>query len=145
MDPNMNGAVTNFHISPAVWAIYVVIVVVLIASIWRVFTKAGKPGWWAIIPIVNTFVLCKIGGKPGWWILLFLIPIANIVFLVLVYHGVSKAFGKSGAFTVGLIFLSFIFFPILGFGKARYQGNYGGVQPEFGYYPYPPQGPQPGQ
>ena len=136
---NSTTTMTGFHLSPAGTIVYVLVVVVLIAGLWKVFTKAGKPGWWAIIPIVNIVVLCKIGGKPAWWFLLLLIPLANIVFGILVYNGESKAFGKGPGFTVGLVLLSFIFFPILGFGSARYRGNYGGTQAPGGYYPSQPQ------
>jgi hypothetical protein len=103
--------------------VYLAVVVLLIAALWRVFTKAGRPGWGAIIPIYNAYLLCKIAGKPGWWLLLFFIPIVNIVFVILVYHGISKAFGHGGGFTVGLLLLSFIFIPILGFGSSEYQGG----------------------
>ncbi|HET9059223.1 MAG TPA: DUF5684 domain-containing protein [Acidimicrobiales bacterium] len=106
----------------AVLVVYLVVVVLEIAAMWRVFTKAGHPGWGAIIPIYNTYLLCKTAGKPGWWLLLFLIPLVNIGIGVLVYHGVSKSFGKGAGFTVGLIFLPFIFIPILAWGDARYLG-----------------------
>jgi hypothetical protein len=100
--------------------IYLAVVVIVIAGIWKTFEKAGKPGWAAIIPIYNIIVLLEITGKPIWWILLFLIPIVNIVIAIMVYHALSTSFGKGVGFTLGLIFLSFIFFPILGFGDATY-------------------------
>ena len=103
-----------------------IISLLLVVAIWMVFRKAGRPGWWAIIPIANTFVMCKIAGKPGWWFLLFLIPVVNIVIAILVLHGLSTNFGKGAGFTVGLVLLPFIFMPILGFGSARYIGLYGG-------------------
>ncbi len=106
--------------------------VLMIVAMWKVFTKAGKPGWWAIIPLVNTFVLIKIAGKPGWWMPLILIPIVNIVIFVLVYSSLSGAFGRGAGFTVGIIFLPWIFVPILGFGSSSYRGSYGGqIQPSY--------------
>lgn len=110
------------------WVIvlYVAIVILMIAAIWKVFTKAGKPGWAAIIPIYNLVVLLQIVGKPIWWIILMLIPIVNIIIQIIVTHQLSKSFGKDVGFTLGLIFLGFIFFPILGFGDAKYMGP-GGV------------------
>jgi len=137
------GTASSFHLPAAVWVIYLAVLILSIVAAWRIFTKAGKPGWWAIIPIVNTVVLCKIAGKPGWWFFLCLIPIANIVFLILIYLGLARSFGKDGGFAVGLILLAPIFFPILAFGSARYQGSYGGAQPATPGY-YPPQGPPPG-
>lgn len=101
------------------------IAVISIAGQWKVFEKAGQPGWACLIPIYNYYVMLKIGGKPGWWLLLFLIPLVNIVFAIWTINMISKSFGKDEGFTVGLILLSFIFWPILGFGDAIYQGPYG--------------------
>src|SRR2546426_12504901 len=80
------------------------VIVLLIAAMWKVFTKAGKPGWAAIIPIYNYIVLLQIAGKPVWWIFLFLVPLANLVVLILMYAGVAKNFGKGTRFALGLIF-----------------------------------------
>ena len=101
------------------------VVVFLIAAMWKIFEKAGQEGWKAIIPIYNMYVLLKIVGKPGWWLLLFLIPIVNYVFIIWTYNMLSKSFGKEEGFTVGLVLLGIIFFPILGFGEAKYLGPYG--------------------
>ena len=106
--------------------IYLAIIVFEIAAMWKVFTKAGQPGWGAIIPIYNAYLLCKIAGKPGWWVVLFLIPIVNIIFAIMIWHGVSVNFGHGGGFTVGLVLLAFIFIPILGFGDSTYRGIGGG-------------------
>jgi hypothetical protein len=92
----------------------------MIVGMWRIFEKAGEPGWMSIIPILNIFILLKIAGKPGWWILLFFIPFVGIIIAILVWIDVAKNFGKGGGFVVGLILLPFIFIPILGFGDARY-------------------------
>ncbi|MCX6996469.1 MAG: DUF5684 domain-containing protein [Kiritimatiellaeota bacterium] len=102
--------------------IFLAIMVGIIAGFWKVFTKAGKPGWAAIVPIYNIIVLLEIAGKPLWWIILFFIPIANLVAMILVGIAVAEKFGKTGGFGVGLALLSFIFYPILGFGDAKYQG-----------------------
>jgi hypothetical protein len=99
------------------------VAVLEIVAIWFVFVKAGEPGWAILIPIYNYLVMIKIAGKPWWFILLMLIPIVNIVIAVLVLHGISTNFGKDAIFTVGLIFLGFIFFPILGFDKSQYTGD----------------------
>jgi len=104
---------------------YLAFIVFFIASMWKVFEKAGQPGWAAIVPIYNNYVLLKIGGKPGWWLIMLFIPFVNIIFAVWMVNMVSKSFGKSEGFTVGLVLLSFIFWPILGFGSAAYQGPYG--------------------
>lgn len=93
---------------------------VVIIGMWKVFEKAGQPGWGCIIPIFNLYCLVKIAGKEWWWLLLYFIPIVNIIIAILVLVGVSQNFGKGAVFAVGLIFLPFIFFPILGFGDATY-------------------------
>ncbi|HEY1662728.1 MAG TPA: DUF5684 domain-containing protein [Verrucomicrobiae bacterium] len=105
------------------FAVELVIIVAVIAGIWKVFTKAGKPGWAAIIPIYNVLVLLQIAGKPWWWILLLLIPVVNLVIAILVGIAVAEKFGKGAGFGVGLALLGFIFYPILGFGDAQYQGT----------------------
>ena len=102
--------------------IALVFVVVIVASMWKVFVKAGKPGWACIVPIYNLIVLLDIAGKPAWWFLLFMIPFVNFVIAILVSIEVAKAFGKSAGFGVGLALVGVIFYPILGFGDARYIG-----------------------
>jgi hypothetical protein len=99
------------------------VAVLMIVSIWYVFVKAAEPGWAILIPIYNILIMIKIAGKPWWFILLMLIPIVNIVIEIMVLHGISKNFGKDAGFTVGLVLLGFIFFPILGFGKSQYIGD----------------------
>jgi len=98
------------------------VAVLVIAGMWKVFTKAGKPGWAAIIPIYNVVVLLQIAGKPLWWIVLLFIPIVNFVIAVMVMISLAKAFGKGTGFALGLLFLSPIFIPILGFSDAQYIG-----------------------
>lgn len=105
--------------------IILAVVVFMIAALWKIFEKAGQPGWAAIVPIYNCYVLLKIVGKPGWWLLLFLIPIVNYVFIIWTYNMLSKSFGKEEGFTVGLVLLGIVFFPILGFGDAKYLGPFG--------------------
>ena len=103
--------------------VYLALIVLLIASQWKIFTKAGKPGWACIVPIYSAIVLMEIIKKPMWWLLMFFVPIANIYFLVVSMNELSKSFGKDSGFTVGLIFLPFVFLPILGFGDAQYIYN----------------------
>lgn len=100
--------------------IYLAVIVFLIAAQWKIFEKAGKPGWAAIIPIYSTIILLEIIRKPVWWIFMFLIPFVNIYFAIVMVNELSKSFGKDVGFTLGLIFLPFIFYPILGFGSAQY-------------------------
>jgi chromate transport protein ChrA len=101
--------------------VYIAAVVFMIASVWVVFSKAGKPGWASIIPIYNVFVILSIAKKPAWWLILFLIPFVNFVMAILVANGVATNFGKNSGFGLGLFFLPFVFYPILAFGDARYQ------------------------
>jgi len=101
---------------------FLVIALAILASIWRVFTKAGQPGWACIIPIYNLVILLKIAGRPIWWIILLLIPFVNFIILILVAIDLAKNFGKGVGFGLGLAFLPIIFYPILGFGDAQYVG-----------------------
>jgi hypothetical protein len=99
------------------------IIVAIVAGIWKVFAKAGKPGWAAIIPIYNLIVILQIAGKPMWWIILFFIPLVNLIMAILVGIAIARKFGKGDGFGVGLALLGPIFYPILGFGDAQYQGD----------------------
>ncbi len=131
--------------------LYLAVVVFLIASMWKVFSKAGQPGWAAIIPIYNAIVFFRVIGRPAWWLLVYIGvtviyvygirmavtgnsaggllslvgAIALLVLCIIDYHRLSKSFGKGAGFTVGLILLSFIFLPILAFSNARYMGPNG--------------------
>ena len=100
--------------------IQLAILVVMIVAGWKVFTKAGQPGWASIIPFYNVYVMLTIVGKPGWWLLLFFIPIVNIVIGIIVTLELAQRFGKGGGFAAGLILLPIIFYPMLGFGSATY-------------------------
>ncbi len=99
----------------------IVITSLIIISVWKVFIKAGQPGWAAIVPIYNMYVLLKISGKPGWWIVLLFVPVVNLVISIITLFGLAQNFGKGGGFAIGLLFLPIIFYPILGFGSASYQ------------------------
>ena len=101
--------------------LWLAVVVLIIASFWIVFTKAGQPGWACIVPIYNIIILLQIARKPLWWIILMLIPLVNIVIGILVVIEIAKNFGKSAGFGIGLLFLPFIFYPILAWGDARFQ------------------------
>ena len=113
------------------------VMIVGIAGLWKTFEKAGKPGWAAIVPIYNMVVMLEIAGRPLWWIILFFIPLVNFIILIIVAVDIAKAFGKGTGFGLGLAFLGFVFYPILGFGDARYLGA-GGIEPR-GFTPVMPQ------
>ena len=100
--------------------LYLLLCLLFIIGLWKVFVKAGQPGCGCLIPIFNIYCLVKIAGKSGWWLLLYFIPLLNIIMHILVLSGVSRNFGKGVGFTLGLIFLPFFFFLILGFGDATY-------------------------
>ena len=107
------------------------VALLLIVAMWKVFTKAGQPGWASIIPIYNIYIWCKIVGRPWWWILLMLIPFVNFIICIILCIDLAKSFGKGVGFGIGLALLGIIFFPILGFGSAQYQGPAaGGLTPE---------------
>jgi hypothetical protein len=98
------------------------IALVVLVGMWKVYTKAGQPGWAVIVPIYSQYIQCKIVGRPGWWVILLLIPYLNFIFFIIIMLDLAKSFGKGVGFAVGLILLSPIFMCILGFGDAEYQG-----------------------
>lgn len=100
--------------------LYFAVIIVSIVGMWKVFEKAGKPGWASIIPIYNVIVMLEIVGKPVWWFILLFIPCVNIIIAFLIAIEMAKVFGKDAAYGIGLALLPFIFYPLLGFGDARY-------------------------
>ena len=101
---------------------FLIIFFVMIVAMWKIFTKAGQPGWASIVPIYSAIVLMRIIGKPDWHFLLYLIPFYNIYIAIVHTNLLSKSFGKGEGFTVGLIFLGIIFYPVLAFGDSVYLG-----------------------
>ncbi len=110
--------------------IYLAILVFYVAVGWKIFTKAGKPGWAVLIPIYSTIVHLEIIGKPWWWLLLLFIPIVGFVIAIIMVFETAKVFGQGVGFGFGLLFLGFIFAPILAFGSARYVGPDGAASPQ---------------
>jgi hypothetical protein len=103
---------------------WLAVVVVVIIGGWKVFEKAGQPGWAILIPIYNIYVMLKIAGRPGWWLLLYFIPLVNFAIAIIVAIDIAKAFGQSATFGFFLLFLlAGIGYLILGFGDYRYQGT----------------------
>lgn len=96
------------------------VVIVMLVGMWKVFTKAGEPGWAVLIPIYNCYVFLKIAGKPWWWLLLMLIPIVSFIVAIVATVALAARFGKGVGFALGLILLPFVFYPMLGFGSAQY-------------------------
>lgn len=102
--------------------IFLAIIVAIIAGVWKTFAKANQPGWASIIPIYNLYIMLVIAGKPAWWIILMFIPVVNLIAGIIASIAFAEKFGKGAGFGLGLAFLGFIFFPILGFGSAKYVG-----------------------
>ncbi len=108
--------------SSAVGWVELLLAVLTIVGMWKTFEKAGQPGWAAIIPIYNIYVLLKIAGRPGWWLILFIIPLVNVVISLIVSIDVAKKFGQGTLFGLGLWLFPFVFYMILGFGSYSYEG-----------------------
>jgi len=115
---NSAGNAAAAGIGMGAMIVWLAIVVLMIAAMWKVFTKAGEPGWAAIVPIYNYVVLDRVAGRPGWWLLLWILlgPIAYIV----ISFDIAKRFGKGAGFAIGLIILPFVFWPMLAWGDSAY-------------------------
>jgi hypothetical protein len=100
--------------------IFLPLLVFTVIAQWKIYEKAGKPGWASIVPVYNVIVLLEIIKKPIWWIALIFIPLVNFIIVIIIYIELAKVFSKDVGFTLGLIFLSPIFIMILGFGNAKY-------------------------
>ncbi len=99
-------------------AIWLIVCATFIAGAWKVFTKAGQPGWGVLVPIYNAYLMTKIAQRPAWWLILMLIPFVGLIVHVVMSIDIARHFGKGTGFGVGLACL--IFYPILGFGSAQY-------------------------
>jgi len=102
--------------------LYLAFMIFIIIALWKVFEKAGKPGWGCLIPIYNAILMMEIADRPSWWFVLLMIPGINIIIDIIISFDIAKAFGQGTVFGFGLLFLPFIFFPILAFGSAEYEG-----------------------
>ncbi len=109
-----------------------------IIGTWRILSKAKQPGWGAIIPFYNTYLLCKISGVNPWWIVICLFsPILNVIpivgtlacgaisiyFMILLNVSLARSFKKDDSFAIGLILLAPIFYLILGCNNSEYEGE----------------------
>jgi hypothetical protein len=93
--------------------------IIFYESLWKIYRKAGYKGWESLVPVYNIIILLEIVDKPSWWTVLYFIPIINIIFSVWVTNLLSLKFGKGTGFTIGLILLPFIFYPILGLSRQE--------------------------
>lgn len=125
-----------------IWLIILIVAIITIIGMWKIFTKAGKPGWAAIVPIYNVVVLMQVVGRPLWWVILFLIPFVNIIISLLVAIDLAKSFGKDAVYGVVALWLfSFVGYIMLGFGQAQYVGPAAAGSAGAGTPPATPQTP----
>jgi hypothetical protein len=103
--------------------VYLVILIFMIITMWKIYSKAGEPGWACIVPFYNAIVYFKITDRPWWWLILLFIPFVNFVIMIIMYFDMAKSFGHGVGFGFGLLFLGIIFFPILAFGSSTYTGR----------------------
>lgn len=131
-DYGYNGMDGLLHMSAGATIFSLLLSALAIASLWVLFKKAGEPGWAAIVPFYNLYVLFKITWGNGIMFLLLLIPIANFVIMIMTYVKLAKAFGKGGGWACGLIFLGIIFLPIMAFSKDIVYVGVPGKTPQYG-------------
>ena len=119
---NSGGGAAGAIVGLVVMVIQLAILGVVLAGSWKVFVKAGHPGWAALVPFYNQYLLTQIVGRPILWFILMFVPCANIVAAFLITQDLAKSFNKSSGFGIGLFLLSPIFIPLLGFGDDQYAG-----------------------
>lgn len=117
----LTGAIAAFI--GVVWIIAMGMCVLQIIAMWKIFTKANKPGWASIVPIYNIYTLLQIAEVPTWYLLLLIIPVANIYATFKMYIELAHKFGKDTGFGIGLVLLNPVFILVLAFGSATYNGN----------------------
>ncbi len=108
--------------SPVYTIVWLIFTVILVVANWKIFVKAGKPGWAILIPIYNVIVMLQIVKKPWWWLLLMFIPVVNVVIAILIIYNFVTVFGKPGWHVLPALFLSIIYYPYIAFSDARYVG-----------------------
>lgn len=107
-----------------VFLVFIGIMIFSIGAMWKIYTKAGQPGWACLVPFYNFYIRCEFCGVKNWWLIF--IPFANIYIAIVATAALARSFNKDPiSFTLGLLFLSFIFYPILGYGDAQYVGPNG--------------------
>ena len=102
-------------------ALVAISVVLTLVGGWRIFQKAGEPGWASLIPLYNLFVVLRIVGAPGWWAVLFLVPAVNFIMSLIVTWRLARAFGQGVVGCLALALLPVVMIPVLGCGSARYR------------------------
>jgi hypothetical protein len=121
MDDSAAGIIAG-SVFMLVFAIGIAIAAAVIAGGWKIFTKAGQPGWAVLVPFYNILIMLRIVGRPDIWLLFCLIPGVNVIIQIIIVIDLAKSFGKDTLFAIGMILLPVVFVPILGFGDARYLG-----------------------
>lgn len=116
----MNGL--SIIIAAVYSVIALAVTILMLIAQWKIFVKAGKPGWGAIVPFYNMYCLFEMSFGNGWLFLLCLVPCVNVVITIMMWIKLAQAFGQGAAYGIGLIFLPVIFLPMLGFGSAEYIG-----------------------
>ena len=115
--------------------IQLALIAAVLAGLWKAFEKMGRKGWEGIVPFYNVYILLQMTGRPVWWLALMIVPLVNLAMFVIVSIDVAKGFAKSQNFGIGLGLLGFVFWPILGFSEAKWQGA---PQPAtYGFIPFP--------
>jgi len=111
----------SVYMSGSMLIVEIIIAVLAIAGMWMTFSKAGQPGWGAIIPFYNIYLLLKVAGRPGWWLILYFIPIVNFIINIIVCIDVAKNFGHGAGYGILLWLFSPIMYLVLGFGSSQYK------------------------
>ncbi|MBF0981737.1 hypothetical protein HXK74_03820, partial [Candidatus Gracilibacteria bacterium] len=119
-DESTHVSVSEGGLGLGILAFWLAFIVAMIASGWKIFTKAKLPGWGILVPIYNVYLQFKLAGHPNWAWWLLLPPVAAILLIVANFK-IAKKFGKGTGFALGLWFLPIIFYPILAWGDAQYQ------------------------
>ena len=108
----------QIFLSTTIISLISIFLLFLFVGKWATFVKAGEKGWKSLIPIYNTVIILKMVGKPWWWVLLYFIPGVGLVIHIMVSHLLSQSFGQGLFYTIGLYFLSPVFYLLIGFKKS---------------------------
>lgn len=101
---------------------YIALTVGIIAGMWKTFEKAGEPGWGAIIPVYNLYLMFKIGDKPWYWLLGLMVPFVNLYVLLKSQYDAAKNFGIGSTAIVFALFAP-VSYVVTAFGSYEYKGR----------------------
>ena len=118
----------NVGISPTtlllVSGVSLILCILMLICNWRIFSKAGEPGWMSLIPILNVYKLFEIACGSGWKMVFMFVPFLNFIYGIIIVNKLVKSFGYGLPVTLLYFIATPVAMLILAFGNNEYEGPY---------------------